>query len=168
MKTWMVATALLLTLVSCDAASDQGSRPPPATATPSTAPTASKQPLDGLSIELRLASESVEPGRVVASWLDVANNSGRTVVDQSCWLAAGRFGVIPADEPDGELWQAIVVDCGGPRRLANGFVDRLSGPDFQASDKYGKPLPPGNYVAGLEIEGFSERLLQPLEIVATP
>ena len=168
MKTWMVATASLLTLVSCDAASDQSSRPAQATASPSTAPTASKQPLDGLSIELRLASESVAAGRVVASFLDVANNSGRTVVDQSCWLAAGRFGVVPADEPDAELWQAIVVDCGGPRRLEDGFVDRFSGPDFQATDMHGEPLPPGGYVAALEIEGFSERLLQPLEIVATP
>lgn len=168
MKTWMVATASLLALVSCDAASVQGSPPAQATPSPSTPPATSQQPLDGLSIELHLESGSVEPGGVVASLLDVENSSGRTVVDRSCWLAAGRFGVVPADEPDAELWQAVVVDCGGPRRLENGFIDRLSGPDFQASDMYGEPLPPGNYVAALEIEGLSERLLQPLEIVGTP
>jgi hypothetical protein len=163
----MVATASLLALVSCDAASGQGGPSAQATASPSTAATASKQPLDGLSIELHLTSESVEAGRVVASQLDVENNSGRTIVDRSCWLAAGRFGVVPADEPDAELWQAVVVDCAGPRMLADGFTDRFSGPDFQASDMYGEPLPPGDYVAALEIEGFSERLSQPLEIVAT-
>lgn len=161
----MVAAVSLLALVSCDEASGRGSRQE--TASPSPAPTGSKQPLDALSIELRLASESIESGRVVASHLDVANNSGHAVVDRACWLAAGWFGVLPADDPDAELWQTIVVDCVGPRTLGDGSVDRIPGPDFQASDRYGEPLPPGDYVAALEIEGFPERLLQPLEVIPT-
>ena len=104
----------------------------------------------------------------MSSWLDVENASGRTVTDGGCWLSAGRFAVVPADQPDAELWQAVVVDCVGPRDMHDGYVDRLAGPDFQASDMYGEPLPPGSYVAAVEIEGFSTRLAQPLEIVAAP
>lgn len=162
MKVKLLLVAMLA-LVACDPAAD-GRPVQPQAPSPSAMP--SSQPLDALSIELQLASTTVESGRAVGSSLEIKNDSGTTVTDPECWLGAVQFALIPADEPDAELWQQIVVDCGGPFRMKDGFTDRLTGPDFQASTMHGQPLPPGDYIAALEIEGFSTRLMQPIEIVA--
>ena len=39
------------------------------------------------------------------------------------------------------------------------------GPTFSATDMYGDPLPPGEYVAAMELELLSRRLFVPVTIV---
>jgi hypothetical protein len=162
-----LALVVILALVACDAGADE-----PVirakSSTPAPAPSSTPNRLDGLTLELELATGTVRSGGALRSWLDIKNHSGATIVDPECWLGAARFGLIPADDPEAELWQAIVVDCGGPFRMKDGYIDRHQGPTFQASTTYGDPLPPGDYIAALEIEGFSRRLQQPIEIVAAP
>ncbi len=72
--------------------------------------------------------------------------------------------MIPADDPDAELWGTIVTDCGGPFRMEPGFKDRFSGPTFQATTAQGEPLAPGDYLAALDLRGRAERLLVPVEV----
>ena len=119
---------------------------------------------DPLYMELELRSGSVPVGGKVGSLLHVRNDSGETVVDPACRLSAWRFGLVPADDPSGEIWQAVVVDCGDEFRMEPGFEDTFDGHDFSATTPTGEPLPPGEYLAVLEIEGRSERLTAPVTV----
>jgi hypothetical protein len=163
MKTSIVALSVLATLVACEPDTSEPIRPrPQATHSPTQA--ASPQPLDRLSIEFVLGSDTVVTGGSLKTFLDVENNTNMTIVDRACWLGAGRFGLIPVDDPGADLWQSVTVDCGGPFRMKPGFIDRFSRPQIQATNMTGDPLPPGEYLAVLEIEGYSERLVQPVVI----
>jgi hypothetical protein len=42
--------------------------------------------------------------------------------------------------------------------MPRGFKDEYDGPTFPATTRTGEPLPPGDYVAAMEISGLSERL----------
>lgn len=119
---------------------------------------------DALSISIRLGSRQVSSGSTLRVRLVVVNGSRRTVVDPSCDIAEGRYALVPADEPDAELWVRPLTDCGGPHSMPPGFREESDGPDFPARTKFGEPLPPGEYLAVLEIEGLSQRLSYPVTV----
>ncbi len=70
---------------------------------------------------------------------------------------------MPVDDPDSELWQQYVMDCSGPFEMPDGYDDEHGSFDFAARTKTGEPLPPGEYIAALEIEGYG-RLEQPVTV----
>jgi hypothetical protein len=107
---------------------------------------------------LELDETSVRTGGEIESRLLIQNRSGKTVTDPGCLIAAGRYALVPMDEPDAELWLAPVVDCQGAFATPDGFKKSYSGPTFPAATKFGDPLPPGRYIASLKIEGLSGRL----------
>jgi hypothetical protein len=45
-----------------------------------------------------------------------------------------------------------------------GYREEYRGPDFFARTKYGDPLPPGEYLAVLDIRGLSHRLEYPVTV----
>lgn len=57
-----------------------------------------------------------------------------------------------------------MTDCGGPHRMPPGYREEYEGPDFVARTKHGDPLPPGEYLAVLDIEGLSQRLEYPVTV----
>ena len=160
----LLGVSLLLTACGAEAG------PAPVSAGPTTAtssPTERKAPagrFDGLTIQLDLEASSVPSGGEVGSSLTVRNDSGELIVDPRCLLNSGRYALVPTEEPGAELWLQPVMDCGVRLRMPDGFTDRYSGPTFPARTRYGDPLPPGKYIASLEIEGYSERLEQSIEI----
>lgn len=119
---------------------------------------------DALSISLRLHSTTVQRGKTLRSRAIIENNSPNTVVDPACVIAEGRYALVPVDEPDAELWVRPLTDCGGPFRMPPGYRDEYRGPDFFARTKYGDPLPPGDYLAALDIKGLSQRLEYPVTV----
>jgi hypothetical protein len=119
---------------------------------------------DALTMTLELDETSVRVGGEIESRLLIENRSGKTVTDPRCLIAAGRYALVPMDEPDAELWLAPVVDCQGAFAMPDGFQKSYSGPTFPAATKFGDPLPPGRYIASLKIEGLSGRLQQPVVI----
>jgi hypothetical protein len=118
------------------------------------------QRFDALTMTLELDETSVRTGGEVESRLLIENRSGQSVTDPGCLIGAGRYALVPIDEPDAELWLAPVVDCQGAFAMPDGFEESYSGPTFPATTKFGDPLPPGRYIATLEIEGLSGRLEQ--------
>lgn len=158
--------ALSLLLSVCGGAT--GSAPATQGQTDSPSPTENKAGaagrFDGLTITLELKASSVPSGGEVGSTLTVRNDSGETVVDPSCLVGAGRYALVPVDDPDAELWLQPVVDCSGAFKMPDGFMERSAGPTFPARTKHGEALPPGEYIAMLEIEGYSERLEEPIEV----
>jgi hypothetical protein len=160
----LVISLLLLTACGAEA------RPAPVSGGPTTATSSPPEKkatagrFDGLTIHLELEASSVSSGREVGSSLTVRNGSGELVVDPKCLLGSGRYALVPIEEPGAELWLQPVVDCGARLKMPDGFTDRYSGPTFPARTQYGDPLPPGDYVATLEIEGYPELLGQPIEV----
>lgn len=122
------------------------------------------QRFDPLVITVVLRSDHVASGGVLRSLKIVENPSDTTVTDPSCDIGAGRYALVPVSEPDAELWVQPVVDCSGAYKMEPGFRGESSGPEFPAHTKYGDPLPPGEYLAVLEIEGLSERLEYPVTV----
>jgi hypothetical protein len=57
-----------------------------------------------------------------------------------------------------------VADCGGSYDYEPGFADAYDGPTFLARTATGDPLPPGAYVAAVEIDGH--RLEYPITVVS--
>jgi hypothetical protein len=119
---------------------------------------------DALSIFLTLRSRTVQQGKTLRSRATIANNSQGTVVDPACVIAEGRYALVSVDQPDAELWVRPMTDCGGPVRMPPGYRDEYRGPDFFARTKFGEPLPPGEYLAVLDIRGLSQRLEYPVTI----
>ncbi|MFN2524801.1 MAG: hypothetical protein ABR505_00830 [Actinomycetota bacterium] len=152
-------------LTACDGTVDQGrsSPSPTATAIPSESEAEARR-FDGLTITLEVEQARVRSGREIGSFVDIRNDSGEAITDPRCLIASTRSGLIPANDPDAELWQQVIVDCAGPFIYEEGFIDRRTGPTFVARDKFGDPLPPGDYLAALEIPGYSQRLTQPVEV----
>ena len=87
-------------------------------------------------------------------------------MDPGCVIAEGRYALVPVGQPDAELWVRPMTDCVGPVRMPPGYRDDYRGPDFPARTKYGEPLPPGEYLAVLEIRGLSQRLEYPVTITS--
>ncbi len=122
--------------------------------------------LGGLRIRLEIDGEVFEPGAGIAARLVVENHSGHPVVDPGCMLANTRAGLVPRDEPDGELWMVTATDCSGPSTYEAGFTDSYDDPArFFARTKYGDPLPAGDYLAGLETCGV--RLLVAVSVAGS-
>ena len=119
---------------------------------------------DSLFISLRLRSTTVQQGKTLRSRFIIENNSPDSVVDPACVIAEGRYALVPVDQPDSELWVRPLTDCVGPFRMPPGYRDEHDGPNFFARNKYGEPLPPGEYLAVLDIEGLSKRLEYPVTV----
>ena len=168
----LAACSALLTASACSAdGSETASKTTaPSTAQPSVASQAESAAtpaigrFDSLSISLRLRSTTVQQGKTLRSRAIIENNSSDPVVDPACVIAEGRYALVPVDQPDAELWVRPLTDCGGPFRMPPGYRDEYDGPDFFARTKYGEPLPPGEYLAVLDIRGLSQRLEYPVTV----
>lgn len=121
-------------------------------------------PFDALAISVVLESDHVQSGDTLRSRLVVENASDKAVIDEDCSIGGGRYAIVPVDDPQADVWVQVTVDCGGPFRMKPGFREESSGPDFPAHTKYGDPLPPGEYLAVLEIRGLSHRLEYPVTV----
>lgn len=122
------------------------------------------QRFDPLTITVALRSDRVVSGKTLRSRLIVENRSESSVVDADCDIGTGRYALIPVDDPDAELWVRPMTDCGGPNVMEPGYRAESSGPEFPAHTKYGEPLPPGEYLAVVEIRGRSGRLKYPVTV----
>ncbi|WP_300681532.1 hypothetical protein [Nocardioides sp.] len=127
---------------------------------------AQAQRFDSLDLRLTLADSHVAGGRSVHSTWAIANRSKDPVVDPGCQVAAYRYAIVPVDEANNEtdLWGAYIIDCSGPRTMEPGYDETYPGPDFPARTANGTALPPGNYVAMVEIPGRTGRLTQPITV----
>ena len=121
-------------------------------------------PLDELIMKLRLERDRIAPGRGVGSTFIVRNETGEAIIDRNCALLSVRFGIVKS--PNAQLYQAIVGNCGEPRRILPGTKLVLRGPRFTATSSSGEPLAPGQYLAVVKMEGRSERLIAPVEVTA--
>jgi hypothetical protein len=119
---------------------------------------------DALAISVVPAADHVRSGETLGSRLIVENPSDRTVVDPDCSIGGGRYAIVPVDDPEADVWVQVTVDCGGRYRMRPGYREVSSGPDFPAHTKYGDPLPPGEYLAVVEIQGLSQRLEYPVTV----
>ena len=157
-----LAVVVVLALASC------GSSPPTpsgeaaaATAGGGSQGNRSAEVFGGLWIALEVPP-SVRTGDKLMTTLRVENRYGGPVVDPGCQLSATRHALVPVDDPDAELWSVVTIDCSGPFTYEAGAASEFQGPSFAASTKYGEPLPPGNYLATVEVAG--ERLTYPVEV----
>ena len=147
---------------SSEAAKSTAQPPAAEEAEPSAAPATGR--FDPLTISLRLRATTVQQGKTLRSRAFIENNSTKVVVDPACVIAVGRYALVPVDQPDAELWVRPMTDCGGPHRMPPGYREEYRGPDFFARTKYGDPLPPGEYIAVLDIRGLSQRLEYPVTV----
>ncbi len=162
-----VLVSAAIVLGACDASPERAVPSSTPTTPNPTSPGAARGDgrFDELTIRLQLEARRVRSGREIWSFVDVSNNSGHAITDPRCLLASTSSALVPVTNPDAELWQQVVVDCAGPFRYPDGFIDRRAGPRFVARTKFGDPLPPGEYLATLEIPGYSERLTQLVEVI---
>lgn len=128
-------------------------------ASPEPAPSASgRDRFDPLSLSLEFATTTVEAGAELPTRALLENDSTEVVVDPACMIAEGRYALVPIDQPEEELWVRPMTDCGGPHRMPPGYREEFDGPLFFARTAGGEPLPPGEYLAVLDIRGLSQRL----------
>ena len=168
MFTKLLAAALLLG--SCGVADETsagssgmtGGSSPTTTTVQTRTPTSER--FAGLTIELELEATTVRSGAEVGSALTVSNRSGEDITDPRCLIGTGRYALVPVHDPDAELWLQPVADCAGPFTMRDGFRKTYPGPRFPARTKQGDALPPGDFVATLEIESYPKRLEQPIEV----
>lgn len=161
-----IALIAFLLFAGCsDEPRDEGGEVPQATkaSTSSSAPGGAR-PFDRLTIVLELESNRVESGGTIESTISVANRSDRPVTDPACLLNSYSFAMLPADDPDGDLWQQVIVDCSGPSTIGVGSTDEFSGPSFQARTMRGDPLPPGEYLATMSLPSRSGRISVPVTV----
>lgn len=158
----MFARVLLAAIVFTGCASPAVSPRGAASSSPSEEPSGNKR-FDALELALEAGSEPVQTGSTFEVDLVVSNESEEKVVDPGCWLAATRSALVPPDDAEAELWHHVVVDCGGPYTIWPGDEERHS-VTFVAASKYGDPLPPGDYVAAVELRGLSRRLETPVTV----
>lgn len=132
---------------------------PSAVAVPSNGATG----LNQLTIEVELKQNAVQSSASTTFKTTVRNASSKTVTDPGCYLAQTSAAIIPPDEPDAELWLQVVTDCGDAFEMDPGFEDTWT-TTLIAATKTGEPLPPGRYVAALEIRGVAHRFELPIEV----
>lgn len=141
------------------------SAPPPTSASSSTS-TAGRGPssgvFDSLSVTLSLHASEVRQGKTLRSTLTFENGSRTVVTDPACLRVTGSHALVPVDEPDAELWMRSIVDCLGDLKMPPGYTERIRAYEFYARTKYGEPLPPGEYLAVIDLQG--QRLEQPVTI----
>lgn len=127
-------------------------------------------PLDPLTLSLAFegrdvaSSLQVKTGDSLQSELGVVNGSKATVIESGCVIGAARYGLIPLDQPDSELPFGATVDCSGDLDMEPGFSEARTGPEFRATTPQGDPLPPGQYLAVMDIHGRSDRLVYPVTV----
>ena len=160
------ALSLLVIASACDAQKADPTPAPTQASSPSPAPAEvrKRRPFDRLTMELHLRTDRVRPGGVIHSQVELKNDSRHAVTDPGCLLYAYRFALVPADDPAAELWGQVVVDCSGPFVVRPGHIDSYRGPSFRATDRFGDPLPVGEYLAVMELEKRSERFVEPVTI----
>ena len=120
--------------------------------------------MDTLTIELRVP-ETVASGEELSTTMLVENPSDQTITDPACERPSYRYGLVPEDEPDSDLWQFVLVDCDGPFTMEPGYHAEFDGPTFIAATRYGVPLDPGEYIATVEWPaGLFQRLTYPVTV----
>jgi hypothetical protein len=120
--------------------------------------------LDAITIELRVP-ETVASGDELPTTMAVENPSDHAITDPGCEVSSYRYGLVPEDEPDSDLWQGVTVACEGPFTMEPGYRAEFDGPAFVAATRYGVPLDPGEYVATVEwFVGLSQRLTYPVTV----
>ncbi|MCZ7530391.1 MAG: hypothetical protein M5U31_08595 [Acidimicrobiia bacterium] len=146
---------------STSSGTSSSTSPGPSTTTHEIGP-ASIEVFGGLTVRLVFEELTVESGDQLPNRLQVENTSGHPVTDPGCVLGATAAAIIPADDPEAELWMQTIVDCEGPFEFPDGSSDEWDGPRFIAATPTGEPLPPGDYIAAVEIDG--QRLEYPVEV----
>ena len=160
----LVTCVIVVTITACGGESRSTRTEAAASSVPTQASNGGPHQFDRLTLSLELERNEVATGGTIDSHLTVSNDTKRSVRDPGCLLYAFSYGLIPVDDPDAELWGQVVVDCSGPFFFRPGYNDRFAGATFRATDKYGDPLPPGDYLAAIAFERRSERLTQPVTI----
>jgi hypothetical protein len=121
-------------------------------------------PLDELAIELRVP-ESAATAEELPTTMALANPSDHAITDPACERPSYRYALVPESEPDSDLWQAVIVDCGGLFTMEPGYKAEFDGPTIIAATRYGVPLDPGKYVATVEWSaGPFQRLTYPVTV----
>ena len=59
---------------------------------------------EGLDLALTFPTTEVTAGEELPSTLTIKNSSGHDITDPACIIGSGRYALVPADEPDAELW----------------------------------------------------------------
>src|SRR5919106_6949467 len=77
------------------------------------------KPLDALAIELRVP-ETVASGDELPTTMVVENPSDHAITDPGCEVSSYRYGLVPEDEPDSDLWQGVTVACEAPFTMEPG------------------------------------------------
>ena len=161
----VVAVAALTLCGACTQdATEPGTAPPSPSPERTQAPRTKPQAFDRLTMALHLEKDEVQPGGSIGSQVEIKNDSDRAVTDPGCLLYAFRFALVPADDPEAELWGQVVIDCSGPVTIGSGQEDSYRGPTFHANDKFGDPLPVGDYLAVMELDKRSERFVVPVSV----
>ena len=110
-----------------------------------------KRGLESLDLTLDPDSSTVRAGENLKVKLTTENYTDKTVKDKACYLNNYSIGLIPADEPDTVPWSSVITDCGGPSFLEPGYSETRT-MVFRATDMYGDPLEPGDYLAAIVFE----------------
>lgn len=114
--------------------------------------------LDPLTVTLDLGSPRPD-GRIPSS-ITLVNDSARTVRDSHCAASNYSWGLVPVDEPGGELSGRTMTRCAGSRDFPPGFVETTPGPVFDPRD-----LPAGDYLATIDLgDARGGRLATPVEV----
>lgn len=168
----LLAPAVLLSASACssdEAKEREATKPTARTSIASQAESPgvpASERFDPLTISLRLSSTTLQQGKTLRSRAFIENNSTKVVVDPACVIGEGRYALVPVDGPEtADLWFRPMTDCGGPHRMPPGYRDEYRGPGFFTRTIYGDPLPPGEYLAVLDIRGLSQRLEYSVTII---
>lgn len=123
--------------------------------------------LDDLTYQLEPRQAETVSGRDVRTRLLISNESDRHVIRPPCFLFSGedRWGLLPIDRSDAAVSQTAVANCfQQPTLLPPGHVEELIGPEI--SSRFKGHLPPGRYLAALDLFGVTERLTVPVTLVS--
>jgi hypothetical protein len=162
-----IAAGLLLVLAACGGSdSSAESEPAGAPAAPESVTTSPEDggKIDGLTLRLVLDRNVLGPNDQTGATLLVQNDTDKPIVDPGCFVGAGEFGIVPADDPNADLEYSIVVDCAGPYTFKPGFGDKYESYTFRAATIEGEALPPGDYLASLQLQGYSKRVSAPTTV----
>lgn len=154
----LVVAILLVT--GCSESGESTSSPP--TSVHEIGP-AESELFGGLTVRLVFDDTTVESGDQLPNRLQAENRSGHPVTDPGCVVGQTASAIIPADDPEADLGPVNETDCGGPRDFPDGFSDEWDGPFLVAATTAGEPLPTGEYIAAVEIDG--QRLEYSVEVV---
>ncbi len=86
-------------------------------------------------------------------------------MDPACLVGNASYALVPANQPDTPAWVTAGDYCDAEFLFYDGFVDISEGPRIPAVSQSGEPLPPGEYLAVIDIPLRSERVVLPVTVV---